>query len=88
MCTEAITSPTCPRKRLGFGTSGVVPDARLTGPVLRAERVRGPVWFVKYRLPDGRQVHRKLGPCVDGAGAARERLFHEAHRRALAARHA
>jgi hypothetical protein len=24
--------------------------------------VRGPVWYAKYRLPDGRQVQKKLGP--------------------------
>jgi integrase len=30
--------------------------------VFRVERVRGPVWYAKYRLPDGRQVQRKLGP--------------------------
>jgi integrase len=29
--------------------------------VFRAERVRGPVWYAKYRLPDGRQVQKKLG---------------------------
>jgi hypothetical protein len=33
-----------------------------TGHVFRVERVRGPVWYAKYRLPDGRQVRRKLGP--------------------------
>jgi hypothetical protein len=29
--------------------------------VFRIERVRGPVWYAKYRLPDGRQVQKKLG---------------------------
>src|SRR5215475_6157141 len=33
-----------------------------TGHVFRVERARGPVWYAKYRLPDGRQVQRKLGP--------------------------
>src|SRR5487761_490462 len=33
-----------------------------TGHVFRVERVRGPVWYAKYRLPDGRQVQKKLGP--------------------------
>jgi hypothetical protein len=27
-----------------------------TGHVFRVERARGPVWYAKYRLPDGRQV--------------------------------
>ncbi len=34
----------------------------ISGHVFRAERKRGPVWFAKYRLPDGRQVQKKLGP--------------------------
>jgi integrase len=33
-----------------------------TGHVYRVERVHGPVWYAKYRLPDGRQVQKKLGP--------------------------
>jgi integrase len=34
----------------------------VSGHVFRVERKRGPVWFAKYRLPDGRQVQKKLGP--------------------------
>ena len=30
--------------------------------MFRVERARGPVWYAKYRLPDGRQVQKKLGP--------------------------
>jgi integrase len=33
-----------------------------TGHVFRVERARGTVWYAKYRLPDGRQVQKKLGP--------------------------
>jgi integrase len=29
--------------------------------VFRVDRRRGPVWYAKYRLPDGRQVQRKIG---------------------------
>jgi integrase len=32
------------------------------------ERARGPVWYMKYRLPDGRQVQKKLGPAWTGRG--------------------
>jgi integrase len=32
-----------------------------TGHVFRVDRKRGPVWYAKYRLPDGRQVQKKLG---------------------------
>ncbi len=30
--------------------------------MFRVERARGPVWYAKYRLPDGRQVQKKIGP--------------------------
>jgi integrase len=33
-----------------------------TGHVFRVERARGPVWYAKYRLPDGHQVQKKIGP--------------------------
>jgi integrase len=34
----------------------------VSGHVLRVERARGPRWYMKYRLPDGRQVQRLIGP--------------------------
>ena len=34
----------------------------ISGHVLRREGARGPVWYAKYRLPDGRQVKRRIGP--------------------------
>lgn len=33
-----------------------------SGHAFRVERKRGPVWYIKYRLPNGRQVQKKLGP--------------------------
>ena len=33
-----------------------------SGHVFRVDRARGPVWYAKYRLPDGRQMQRKIGP--------------------------
>jgi integrase len=39
-----------------------------TGHVFRVERARGPVWYVKYRLPSGRQVQKKLGPAWTARG--------------------
>ena len=36
--------------------------ARVTGHVLLKERQRGSVYYVKYRLADGRQVQKLLGP--------------------------
>ncbi|MCA1682855.1 MAG: site-specific integrase [Actinobacteria bacterium] len=39
-----------------------------SGHVFRVERQRGPVWYAKYRLPDGRQVQKRLGPAWTGRG--------------------
>ncbi len=39
-----------------------------SGHVFRVERARGPVWYAKYRLPDGRQVQKKIGPAWQGRG--------------------
>jgi integrase len=39
-----------------------------TGHVFRVERSRGPVWYAKYRLPDGRQVQKKIGPAWSDRG--------------------
>jgi integrase len=36
--------------------------------VFRVDRARGPVWFAKYRLPDGRQVQKKIGPAWSERG--------------------
>jgi integrase len=54
-------SPICPELSVGarIAASELRPP---TGHVFRVDRVRGPVWFAKYRLPDGRQVQKKLGP--------------------------
>ena len=41
---------------------------RPSGHVFRVERARGPVWYAKYRLPDGRQLQKKLGPAWTGRG--------------------
>ncbi len=39
-----------------------------TGHVFRVERARGPAWYAKYRLPEGRQVQKKLGPAWTDRG--------------------
>jgi integrase len=39
-----------------------------TGHVFRREGRRGPVWYAKYRLPDGRQVQSRIGPGWAGRG--------------------
>ena len=47
----------------------MAPLARpISGHVFRVERKRGPVWYAKYRLPDGRQVQRKLGSAWTARG--------------------
>jgi hypothetical protein len=39
-----------------------------SGHVFRVERSREPAWYAKYRLPDGRQVQKKLGPAWTDRG--------------------
>lgn len=39
-----------------------------SGHVYRVERQRGDQWYAKFRLPDGRQVQRRLGPAWSGRG--------------------
>src|SRR4051794_34230186 len=34
----------------------------VSGHVFRVKRKRGAQWYAKYRLPDGRQVQKRLGP--------------------------
>ncbi len=40
----------------------------VSGHVFRVDGARGSVWRVKYRLPDGRQVQKKIGPAWTGRG--------------------
>jgi integrase len=39
-----------------------VRECPISGHVFRVEGRRRPVWRAKYRLPDGRQVQRTIGP--------------------------
>lgn len=39
-----------------------------SGHVFVVQRAKGPVWFAKYRLPDGRQVKQRIGPAHTGRG--------------------
>jgi hypothetical protein len=43
----------------------------ISGYVYRFEGARGPVWRAKYRLPDGRQIHRPIGPAWTERGRPR-----------------
>jgi integrase len=47
-------------------------SASISGHVYRVERSRGARWYVKYRLPDGRQVQKALGPAWTRGGRAEE----------------
>src|SRR3954468_16310337 len=44
------------------------PDRAISGHVFRVERNRGPAWYAKYRLPDGRQVQKRIGPAWSSRG--------------------
>ena len=43
-------------------------DTPISGHVYRHKGARGPVWRAKYRLANGRQVHRRVGPAWTGRG--------------------
>src|SRR3954465_12185979 len=45
-----------------------MPDVPVSAHVYRHEGKRGAVWRAKYRLPDGRQVHRTIGPAWTSRG--------------------
>ena len=49
--------------------------ARPSGFVFRLEKARGASWWAKYRLPDGTQVKRKIGPAWTGRGRPAEGHF-------------
>ena len=60
-------SPICPGSGVCF--RDITGELRSpTGHVFRVERARGPAWYMKYRLPDGRQVQKKLGPAWTSRG--------------------
>jgi integrase len=45
-----------------MATSKKPPARPPSGHVFRVERKRGAQWYAKYRLPDGRQLQRRIGP--------------------------
>ena len=47
----------------------------VSGHVYRHEGSRGAVWRAKYRLPDGRQIHRTIGPAWTDRGRPRAGFF-------------
>jgi integrase len=49
--------------------------SRPSGFVFRLEKARGASWWAKYRLPDGTQVKRKIGPAWAGRGRPAEGHF-------------
>ena len=55
-----------------FAVSQLCPDmSTISGHVYRHEGARRPVWRAKYRLPDGSQVHRTIGPAWTERGRPR-----------------
>jgi hypothetical protein len=44
----------------------------ISGHVFRREGERRPVWYAKYRLPDGRQIQRRIGPAWTARGRPAE----------------
>src|SRR5687767_14913878 len=46
-----------------------------SGHVFLRAGVRGDSWYAKYRLPDGRQVKRRIGPATSARGRPRAGMF-------------
>jgi hypothetical protein len=55
----------CPELAIWYMVTVIQPP---TGHVYRREGARRAVWYMKYRLPDGRQAQRRLGPAWTGRG--------------------
>jgi integrase len=51
------------------------PPQPISGNVFRREGARRAVWYAKYRLPDGRQVQRRIGPAWKERGRPAEGFF-------------
>ena len=68
----ARLSPTCPIATLLSNIIAAVSvlgqENRVSGHVALVERKRGAKWYVKFRLADGRQIQRALGPAWKGRG--------------------
>lgn len=47
----------------------------ISGHVFRVEGKRGPRWYAKYRLPDGRQAQKALGPAWTQRGRPADGYF-------------
>src|SRR5262245_74386 len=59
------------------------PQARpISGHVFKRKGTRGSVWYAKYRLPDGRQQQKRLGPAWTEKTAAPEGYFTKASAKA------
>jgi integrase len=52
-------------------------NAPVSGHVRRYDGKRGATWYAKYRLPDGRQVQKRLGPVWTGKGRPPDGYFTE-----------
>jgi hypothetical protein len=46
-----------------------------SGHAFKIDRRRGEQWYLKYRLPNGRQVQKRLGPHYSGGGPTPEGYF-------------
>lgn len=48
---------------------------QVSGHVFRREGARGPVWYAKYRLADGQQVQKRIGPAWTQRGRPADGYF-------------
>jgi integrase len=48
---------------------------QVSGHVFRREGARGPVWYAKYRLADGQQIQKRIGPAWTERGRPADGCF-------------
>ena len=57
-------------------------EAAASGHVFKRDGARGAVWYAKFRLPDGRQIQKRIGPAHTGRGRPPQGTFSERTARA------
>jgi hypothetical protein len=65
---SGVYAPPAGESAPGAGEASGQERVRPSGFVFKLEKARGPSWWAKYRLPDGTQVNRKVGPAWTGRG--------------------
>ena len=61
-----------------MGNGWLSQGGSISGHVFRVDRANGPVWYAKSRLPDGRQVQKRIATTWTRAGPSGRRVRQQA----------